>query len=131
MGYFSILIPYVTFKKNHNVGYQLNPKGSFTQAPSPKFHATRDQSAQSQALRAWKLGLLPLHTGSQFLSPKCDMVGVKQPVHWFLGIQGLGTQQGTSVWVGLSKSCDMDAYVITLFGGEAWGLCSKLGRAES
>ena len=29
---------------------------------------------------------------------------VNQPVHWFLGGKGLGIQQGTSVWVGLSKS---------------------------
>ena len=28
------------------------------------------------------------------------MVGVKQPVHWFLGGKGLGIQQGMSVWIG-------------------------------
>ena len=27
-----------------------------------------------------------------------------QPVHWFFEGKGLGIQQGTSVWVGLSKS---------------------------
>ena len=30
--------------------------------------------------------------------------GANQPVHWFLGGEGLGMQQGTSVWVGLPKS---------------------------
>ena len=29
--------------------------------------------------------------------------GANQPVHWFLGGQGLGIQQGTCVWVGLPK----------------------------
>ena len=30
--------------------------------------------------------------------------GTNQPVHWFFGGKGLGIQQRTSVWVGLSKS---------------------------
>ena len=30
--------------------------------------------------------------------------GANQPVHWFLGGKGLSIQQGTSVWVGSSKS---------------------------
>ena len=29
--------------------------------------------------------------------------GAKQPVHWFLGGNGLGIQQGTSVWFGSLK----------------------------
>ena len=32
------------------------------------------------------------------------MVGVNQPVHWFLKRKGLGIQQGTSVWVGSPKT---------------------------
>ena len=31
-------------------------------------------------------------------------VGVKRPVHLFLGGKGLGIQQGTSVWVGSPRS---------------------------
>ena len=31
-------------------------------------------------------------------------VGAKQPVHLFLGGKGLGIQQETSIWVGLTKS---------------------------
>ena len=31
-------------------------------------------------------------------------MGAKQIVHWFLGGKGLGTQQGTSVWVGSHES---------------------------
>ena len=31
------------------------------------------------------------------------MVGVSQPVHWFLVGKGLGIQQGMSVWIGLPK----------------------------
>ena len=30
--------------------------------------------------------------------------GAKQPVHWFLGVKGLGIQQVTSVWVDSPKS---------------------------
>ena len=37
-----------------------------------------------------------------------DVVGAKQPVHWFLGSKGLGYQQGTSVWVGSPKSAKVE-----------------------
>ena len=30
--------------------------------------------------------------------------GAKRPVEWFLGGEGLGIQQGTSVWVGSPNS---------------------------
>ena len=34
----------------------------------------------------------------------CSGAGANQPVHWFPEGKGLGIQQGSSVWVGLSKS---------------------------
>jgi hypothetical protein len=41
-------------------------------------------------------------------NPRNDMnfqlVGANQLVHWFLGGKGLGTQEGTSVWVGSPTS---------------------------
>ena len=40
----------------------------------------------------------------------------------------LTTSHGSQV---LSPNYDMDAYMATLFGGEAWDLCYKLGQAES
>jgi hypothetical protein len=36
----------------------------------------------------------------------CNIVGANQPLHWFIGGNDLGIQQGTSVWVGLPKSCN-------------------------
>ena len=41
---------------------------------------------------------------------------------------GLTTSYGSQVF---SPNYDMDAYMATCFGGEAWDLCYELGRAKS
>ena len=41
--------------------------------PSPKFQVTWGQFMQSQPLRAWEVGILPLHMRSQVSSLKYDM----------------------------------------------------------
>ena len=47
----------------------------------------------------WVILLKSLLNFNQFI-----WAGAKQPVHSFLGGKGLGIQQGTNVWDGLSKS---------------------------
>jgi hypothetical protein len=48
-------------------------------------------------LKSMKVGTIPLHMGSQILSPNYDM----------------------------------DVYMTTFFGGEAWDLCGELGQVKS
>ena len=64
-------------------------------------------------------------------------MGPKSQVTWGQSVQslllrswklGLTTLHGSQV---LCSKYDMDAYMATHFGGEAWHLCSELGQAKS
>ena len=70
----------------------------------------------------------PVHTGSQVLSPKSHEVNLCDLNHWEHGSWDLPLHMGSQV---LSLSYDMDAYMATLFGGEAWDLCCELGWAKT
>ena len=63
--------------------------------------------------------------GSQVLSFKSYEVN---PFHLTVERMEVGTYH--FIWVP-SHDYDMDAYTATLFGGKAWDLCCKWGRAKS
>ena len=83
----------------------------FTRA-SPKFHVHYIVMA-SQGL---EVGTLPSSWDLfRRVGPRAN-----QP----LGLVHMGSQV-------VSPNYDMDAYMATLYGGEAWDLCCELGRAKS
>ena len=63
-------------------------------------------------------------------SPNSHVTWGQSMQSWLLRswVLGLTTSQGTQV---LGPKYDMNAYMATLSGGEAWNLCWELGRAKS
>ena len=74
---------------------------------------------------AYTLGLG--HTGSQVLSPKSVEVNLCNLNHWEHGSWDLPLYTGPVV---LSPKYDMDAYMATFFGGEAWDMCCELDQVK-
>jgi hypothetical protein len=72
------------------------------------------------------LGLV--HMGSQVLSPKSLEVNPCNLNCQDHGSWDLPLDMGSQV---LHLDYDMDAYMATFFGGEAWDLCCELGSAKS
>ena len=93
-----------------------------------KSQVTWGQSVQSQPSRAWKLGTYHFTRGPKSQVTWGQSVQSQPSRAWKLGTyhftRGPKTQDP-------SPNYDMDAYMTTLFGGEAWDLCCEMGRAKS